>query len=267
MSRHARWSQRFTEAVTGADPLERGRFHAAGGAVTELRVRAGEVVAKVGGTAGRSHHVSLIRETLDDGTWDRICAALAGQPLFRARLLSGELPLEVERVFDLLGSALLPQGPLDLVTTCSCAGWEDPCGHVTACLGAFAARLDDDPFLLLAWLGRERRAFLGQVRQLGPAAAPVGEALPAPAPVEIGPLPDGPDFWTAPDLPPLPSTPPRPQPAVHALADPQEAAEAAEALTPLYEVLISGNPCGEGVSARGTRPRGPRGGETRGPTG
>ncbi|WP_067963308.1 SWIM zinc finger family protein [Nocardiopsis trehalosi] len=239
------WSRRFVAALeSGADPgrLRRGRDLAARGAVADLRVRAGEVAARVQGSRPRPYRVALLLPALGDDQWAVAAAALAGQPMFRARLLAGELPPEVERVFDVLGLPLLPQGLGGLAMTCSCPDYGDPCKHAAAVLYVLAAALDDDPFLLLAWLGRDRGAFLSELRRRA-GAAEDGDAadgggfgdLPPPdgAPV---PLPADPAaFWAA---PPLPDPPPgRPEPVVFTVDAPDAAAGLLDALAPVYERL------------------------------
>lgn len=130
-------------------------------AVERFSVRPGEVLARV-----RGHEVSLIRTVWDDQEWVRVCAALASQPLFRARLLSGELPEAAARVFGLLGLDLVPRGWGDLVATCSCDRWRGRCAHLAATAAALGAEADRDPFVLTRWAGRERRALIELVRDL-----------------------------------------------------------------------------------------------------
>ncbi|MEU3019220.1 MULTISPECIES: SWIM zinc finger family protein [unclassified Nocardiopsis] len=140
-----------------------------GGAVERLTVGPGEVGART-----RGHEVSLIRTVWPDREWERAGAALASQPLFRARVLSGELPGAVARVFALLGLDLVPDGWGDLVATCSCDHWQGRCAHVLAVADALAAEADRDPFALARWAGRERRALVELVR-----SSPTGSPAPS----------------------------------------------------------------------------------------
>ena len=48
--------------------------------------------------------------------------------------------------------------------TCSCPDWGVPCKHLSAVLYLLAEAFDDDPFLVLAWRGREREELLGALR-------------------------------------------------------------------------------------------------------
>ncbi|MFC3994303.1 SWIM zinc finger family protein [Nocardiopsis sediminis] len=249
------WSRRFIEALesgTEAGRLQRGRGYAGQGAVQSLTVRAGEVTARVQGSRARPYRVSLIVPVLDDDQWATVTAALAGQPLFRAHLLAGELPPEVERVFEVLGLRLFPAGLGDTVLTCSCPDWGHPCKHVAAALYVLADSLDDDPFLLLAWLGRERGAFLSELRRRSRSAPedPSDEGgdafgdLPPPAGAAPAPLPVTPEgFWSS-SAPPrsVPAT--RPEPVVWAVDPPEGSAGLVGDLAPLYERLSGGGPAG-----------------------
>ncbi|ASU84156.1 hypothetical protein CDO52_16390 [Nocardiopsis gilva YIM 90087] len=248
------WSNRFVEAVeSGAEAgrLERGRGYAARGAVRDVKVAPGEVLAKVQGSRARPYRVSLILPTLDEERWSTVIAALAGQPLFRARLLAGDLPPEVERVFEILGIAMFPRGLGNLTLTCCCPDWGYPCKHVAAALYVLADSLDSDPFLLLAWLGKERGAFLSELRRHAHAAVtPEGRSDAGTAPFEdlacpthpaLPPLPEtATDFWSAPELPARPMRQGPPQPVVLTTDPPGDDERAlARELEPLYERLIA----------------------------
>ncbi|MDA2805304.1 SWIM zinc finger family protein [Nocardiopsis suaedae] len=250
------WSRRFMGALesgTGPGRLARGQAYAERGAVEGLKVAPGEVRAQVRGGTARPYRVSVIRVALEDGDWERVLGALAGQPLFRARLLGGELPVEVDRVFDVLGLSLFPRGLDELVLTCSCPNWGDPCEHAAATLLALSDAVAKDPFLLTTWLGLPRAEFLAGLRRHAGQArrgrAEGGQAQDGdpfaderrPG-AEPPPLPEDPErFWT--HTPVLePPRPLRPQPALYA-ADPDEEggpgdgvgdAALLDALEPLY---------------------------------
>lgn len=146
------WSALVVEALAGSGGAE---------AVTGLRVRPGEALARVG-----AHQVSLIRSVWPEQEWARAAAALASQPLFRARVLAGELPEETARVFALLGLDLVPAGWADLVTTCSCEQWRGRCAHLRAVAAALGEQADADPFSLTLWAGLDRRSLVALVRDL-----------------------------------------------------------------------------------------------------
>lgn len=197
------WSALFAEAL--GEPT-------GGARVERLSVGPGEVTGLVVGTG--SHEVSLIRTVPSDAEWERLCAALASQPVFAARLLAGELPVEVARVFSLLGWDLVPRGWGELVATCSCERWDSRCAHLAAVVVELGIRADRDPFTLTRWLGRERRALMTQVRVLSastakgpPGAESAFGGMGATASREtIDPSSAG-AFWSAPALPAPPCPP------------------------------------------------------------
>lgn len=264
------WAEGFTRALeAGTEPgrLARGRAYAADGAVRDLKVVPGEVRARVAGSGRSPYRVSLIRVCLAEEDWERVLGALAGQPLFRARLFEGVLPPEVERVFGVLGLDLFPRGLDDLVLTCSCPDWGGTCKHVAATLTALSEAVGRDPFLLTTWLGMARGDFLAGLRRHARGAADAedagsgteeagGSSFPDTPRPRAEPLPDLPAdpvlFW-ADTVPPEPA-PPRPRPAIYA-ADPADGdggdgggggdggdTALLDALEPLYRRMTEASP-------------------------
>jgi uncharacterized Zn finger protein len=92
--------------------------------------------------------------------------ALAARAIFRARLLAGEMPAEIEEVFADCGTPLFPKSARDLEMTCSCPDWEVPCKHLAAVCYVLAEAFDADPFGMLAWRGKGREDLLAALRRL-----------------------------------------------------------------------------------------------------
>lgn len=160
------WSELITRALPG--PTSEAR-------ADPLTVRTEEIVTRVG---GQGHEVSLIRQVLSGQEWERACAALASQEVFRARVLAGELPPQTARVFEVLGLHLVPPGWHSLVSTCSCPEWRDRCVHVSVVATALAEEADRDPFVLTRWAGMDRKALVARVaRSTHPGASQEGEVL------------------------------------------------------------------------------------------
>ncbi|WP_262401500.1 hypothetical protein [Actinomadura sp. CNU-125] len=108
------WSRRFIDLVESfADKgrLSRGRTYARQGNVFELKVAPHEVTAKVRGSAPEPYEVALGIEAIDAAGWRAVEKELASRAVFRARLLAGEMPPEIEWVFAELGLALFPGTP------------------------------------------------------------------------------------------------------------------------------------------------------------
>jgi hypothetical protein len=117
--------------------------------------------------------------------WAHVDAELAARVGFVARLMAGEVPPDLEDVFDAASVALFPRAWAQLDSTCSCPDWENPCKHIAAVLYVFADQLDADPWLLLEWRGRTRDQVLAPLRADVDAGSPVAPWWP----FGPGPLP------------------------------------------------------------------------------
>jgi uncharacterized Zn finger protein len=163
------WSQRFIavlERFHEGPRLARGRAYARRGQVMDMDVGLGEVTARVQGSRPRPYHVRIGVKVLDDAAWGRVEEAMAGQAVFLARLLSGEMPREIEDAFAAARLSLFPTTSGDLATDCSCPDWGNPCKHVAAVYYLLAEAFDGDPFLIFAWRGRPRERLLEDLRAL-----------------------------------------------------------------------------------------------------
>lgn len=120
-----------------------------------------------------------------DGQWEAILASLAGQAGHAARLLAGEIPHELEQVFDAAGVSLLPSPSARLGTDGSCPDWANPCKHFGAVCYLLAEELDRDPFQLLAWRGRGREELLGRLAELRGGSGEEGQVTGTAPSVEV----------------------------------------------------------------------------------
>ncbi|HZY83548.1 MAG TPA: SWIM zinc finger family protein [Gemmataceae bacterium] len=193
------WAKRWVAVLEGFDigaRLGRGRSYARNGQVLSIDVAEGEVKAEVQGSRPTPYAVTVAVQTLTAAEWGRLLEALSGQALFVAKLLAGEMPQDIEQVFEAAKLSLFPERYNDLTTDCSCPDWSNPCKHVAAVYYLLGEEFDRDPFLLfrLRGLGRDEL-----IKRLG-SAAPSAEAR---APAEAAePLPaDAATFWSAPALP------------------------------------------------------------------
>jgi len=163
------WSRRFIEVLESlglASRLSRGRSYARSGQVLALDIGTGHVTASVQGSRPKPYNVRLTVVPLTTPQWVAVEEALAARAVFRARLLAGEMPAEIEDVFASCGTPLFPRTARDLDMTCSCPDWEVPCKHLAAVCYVLAEAFDDDPFAMLAWRGKGRDDLLSSLRQL-----------------------------------------------------------------------------------------------------
>jgi uncharacterized Zn finger protein len=181
------WSRRFIEVLEDigvGGRMQRGRTYARKGQVMSLEVGPGTVAARVQGSRVEPYRVSIGFAAFAAPEWARLERALAASAWYSAKLLSGEMPDDIEEVFAAQGLSLFPAAASELSMDCSCPDWEVPCKHIAAVFYLMAESFDDDPFRILAWRGREREDFLASLqaaRSSGPAAADV--TIPASKPL------------------------------------------------------------------------------------
>jgi uncharacterized Zn finger protein len=163
------WSRRFIGVLESygagmSGRLQRGKNYARRGQVIEFSLGAGRVDALVQGSRPRPYVVTISVPPLTPAQWQAVEARLAAQALFRARLLAGEMPAEIEQVFADAGTPLFPASGRDLTMDCNCPDWGVPCKHLAAVCYVLAESFDDDPFEMLAWRGKTRAELLAALR-------------------------------------------------------------------------------------------------------
>jgi uncharacterized Zn finger protein len=124
--------------------------------VLSIDVSAGKVRAQVQGSRPTPYSVTIELRPLEDAQWQRVIDALAEQAIFAAQLLAGEMPQDVEQVFDAARAPLFPRSARDIRTDCSCPDSANPCKHIAAVHYLLGERFDEDPFLLFELRGRTR---------------------------------------------------------------------------------------------------------------
>jgi len=192
------WSRRFIEVLESlglASRLSRGRNYARSGQVLALDIGTGHVTATVQGSRPKPYKVRLTVVPLTTPQWVAVEEALASRAVFRARLLAGEMPAEIEEVFADCGTPLFPKSAREIEMTCSCPDWEVPCKHLAAVCYVLAEAFDDDPFAMLAWRGKNRADLLAALRRLSggqrqDGAGPAAEVLERPLAESTA------DFWS-----------------------------------------------------------------------
>ena len=163
------WSRRFISVLESygmSGRLARGRSYARAGQVLDFELSQGKVTARVQGSRVRPYQVRIGVLPLTTAQWRRVQDRLASQALFRAKLLAGEMPREIEEVFAECGTPLFPRSPADLDMHCSCPDWEVPCKHLAAVCYVLAEDFDRDPFGMLAWRGKARDELLAALRRI-----------------------------------------------------------------------------------------------------
>ena len=175
------WSHRFVEVLESyglGARMQRGRRYARAGQVLSLEVRTVTIAAQVQGSRRTPYLVTISLPEPTSQQWAGIDRAMRSTVGFVAQLLAGDVPPDLEGVFESVGVPLFPRAWKELRADCSCPDWENPCKHIAAVLYLFADRLDTDPWLLLAWRGRTRDEVLAPLCESGATPLPTDEIAP-----------------------------------------------------------------------------------------
>ena len=162
------WANRWIQVLTGlmdANRLSRGRSYARRGQVLEIDIQSGRIAARVQGSRRSPYKVTIELAPLSNRQWGAVFDALAEQAIFAAQLLNGEMPQDIEQVFEAVRVPLFPASQGDLRTDCSCPDWANPCKHIAAVYYLLGERFDGDPFLLFELRGRDKDAVAAALRE------------------------------------------------------------------------------------------------------
>lgn len=167
------WARRWIENLESFDMgsrLNRGRDYAKNGHVLSISIDEGHVHARVRGSRPKPYDVDIRMQAIAEQDWHRVADKLAGQAVYGATLLAGEMPGDIEEIFRELNLSLYPAAESDLQTSCSCPDWANPCKHLAAVYLLLGEEFDRDPFLLFTLRGMRREKLLAIIEKHLPQA-------------------------------------------------------------------------------------------------
>lgn len=174
------WSKRWIRVLESfgmGARLDRGRSYARRGQVVSIDVQKGAVAARVQGTRPKPYSIKIELKPISEKDWDKVTDAMASQAVFAARLLSGEMPRNIEEAFGEAKISLFPTSVKDLITDCSCPDWANPCKHIAAVYYLMAERFDEDPFLIFKLRGRTKEELIEILRGKRSQASPEADVM------------------------------------------------------------------------------------------
>jgi uncharacterized Zn finger protein len=161
------WSKRWIsvlESFGWSNRLQRGRTYARKGQVIDLEIEKGSVISHVQGSQRKPYLVEINMKQISDKSWEEVTNAMAEQAIFTAKLLTGEMPENIEEAFETAQVNLFPWED-DLNTDCSCPDWANPCKHIAAVYYLMGERFDEDPFLIFLMRGRSKEELMDMLRK------------------------------------------------------------------------------------------------------
>lgn len=163
------WVQRWNDLLNSyrfKKRLERARNYAREGNVLSIEFKGPEVLAKVQGTAPEPYELSLSIDPFTEEDWNYVVETMAREAIYSARLLAGEMPHDIEKVFTANGLSLFPFTLSDIHSRCSCPDPQNPCKHIGAVYYLLGDRFSEDPFVLFQLRGRTKAQILDDLRRL-----------------------------------------------------------------------------------------------------
>lgn len=162
------WSKKWLEALEFFEYDKRiiqGRFYAREGQIRSLEINRGYIQAKVQGTKIKPYSVTIKLQTLTDHAWQNILEQMAGNALLFSKLLIDKFPEDLSKIFSRFNYPLFPNNDDDLLTSCNCSDWANPCKHTAAVYYILSDIIENDPFTLLLIRGKSRIEIREIIRQ------------------------------------------------------------------------------------------------------
>ncbi|MHA1122566.1 MAG: SWIM zinc finger family protein [Candidatus Heimdallarchaeota archaeon] len=162
------WSKKWLEALEFFEYDKRviqGRFYAREGQIRSLEIDKGCIRAKVQGTKIKPFSVTIKLQILTDHAWQNILEQMAGNASLFSKLLIDKFPEDLSKIFMRFNYPLFPNNDDDLLTSCTCSDWANPCKHTAAVYYILSDIIEYDPFILLLIRGKSRIEIREIIRQ------------------------------------------------------------------------------------------------------
>ena len=152
-----KWMDRIAALGVGTR-AGKARQYALRGQVARLEMAGPRVKAAVVGARPGAYRVELSFRQVEGAARARILAGIRKEPVTVARLLAGDLPMEVGELFrqegfDLFPGAKLGEREYDMTCSCTCPDWANPCKHTLALLYVLGGEIAIRPLILLELRG------------------------------------------------------------------------------------------------------------------
>ncbi len=155
------WNRNLERYADYHNRIGRGRSYVRHGAVLDLQIDSGEVLASVQGSQSSPYSVVISIKTLKKDIWQTIINQCQGMLESLRELINGSFPKTMAEIFTHKDSGMFPS-PKEIKFSCSCPDWAGMCKHVAAALYGIGARLDESPALFFKMRNVEMGELIGQ---------------------------------------------------------------------------------------------------------
>jgi uncharacterized Zn finger protein/superfamily II DNA or RNA helicase len=145
------WGKEWLNSLKKIDydnRLPRGATYARKGNVINIEINKNRIEAKVQGHQNLPYKVVILIPEFKEKEKKAIIEIITGNPLYISKLISHQIPSELNN--DLLenGINIFPSKWADLKAGCSCPDIAIPCKHIASVIYTIANEIDRNPFLI-----------------------------------------------------------------------------------------------------------------------
>lgn len=152
------WCDNLEKYMDYENRLERGIRYVRTGAVVDLKIQKGKVVARVQGRRKAPYKVEVRISPLSEERCQAAIKKCSRRIESLDSLMRGDFPEELKELF--VGEQGLFPKPQEISLICSCPDWAILCKHVAAVLYGIGKRFDEDPRLFFELRGIDVNRFV-----------------------------------------------------------------------------------------------------------
>lgn len=152
------WCDNLEQYADYESRLDRGKRYVRSGAVIDLKIQKGKILARVQGRRKAPYKVEIRISPLSEERCQEIIGRCGTKIENLESLLVGSFPEELKELF--MGENGLFPTPKEISFSCSCPDWALLCKHVAAALYGVGVRLDENPLLFFELRGIDVERFI-----------------------------------------------------------------------------------------------------------
>lgn len=152
------WCDNLEQYADYESRLDRGKRYVRTGAVIDLKIQKGKILARVQGTRKVPYKVEIRISPLSEEKCQSIIQKCGRKIENMEELLNGNFPAQMQELFQ--GKDGLFPTPREISFSCSCPDWALMCKHVAAALYGVGVRLDQQPLLFFELRGIDIGRFI-----------------------------------------------------------------------------------------------------------
>lgn len=152
------WCDNLERYADYENRIDRGKRYVRSGAIVDLQIEKGKVLARVQGRRKVPYKVEIRISPLSEEKCQNIIEKCTTKLENVEQLMEGNFPPEMQALFE--GKEGLFPSPREISFNCSCPDWALMCKHVAAVLYGIGARFDETPLLFFELRGIDFNRFI-----------------------------------------------------------------------------------------------------------